>query len=161
MEIKTYVGAIRKAAAYVRARAPSLKPSVGVILGSGLAKAVPPLSGAVTIPYDRIPGFPRTTVAGHEGKLVLGRYRGLPAAVLQGRFHYYEGHSMEAIALPIRVLEGPVPPYRFPMHLCWHERTQDDPAVAAFRDVVVEALAARQPSRSARPPGRRTRAART
>lgn len=63
-------------------------------------------------------------------------------------------------ALPIRVLEGPVPPYRFPMHLCWHERTQEDPAVAAFRDVVVEALATSKPARTVSPRARRTRAAR-
>lgn len=105
MEIKTYVGSIRRAADYVRSRAPGFTPRVGVILGSGLSKAVPPLGGMETIPYSEIPGFPRTTVAGHAGKLVLGTYNKIPVAVMQGRFHYYEGHSMESIALPIRVLE--------------------------------------------------------
>lgn len=105
MEIKTYVGAIRKAADYLRNRAPRLKPRVGLILGSGLAKAVPNLRDAETIPYSQIPGFPRNTVPGHEGKMILGRWQNRAVMVMQGRFHYYEGHSMESIALPVRVME--------------------------------------------------------
>ncbi len=105
MEIKNYVGSIRKASDYVRSRAPGAKPKIGVILGSGLSKAVPHLERAVTIPYSDIPGYPRTTVAGHEGKLILGELGGRGVAIMQGRFHYYEGHSMESIALPVRVLE--------------------------------------------------------
>jgi purine-nucleoside phosphorylase len=105
MEIKTYVGSIRRAADYIRSRVPGVKPKVGIILGSGLSKAVPPLAAMETIPYSEIPGFPRTTVAGHEGKLLLGEFNKVPVAVMQGRFHYYEGHSMESIALPIRMLE--------------------------------------------------------
>jgi purine-nucleoside phosphorylase len=105
MEVKTYVGTIRRAADYVRSRAPSFKPEIGIILGSGLSKAVPPLAAMETIPYSQIPGFPRTTVSGHEGKLILGQYNRRSVAVMQGRFHYYEGHSMESIALPIRMLE--------------------------------------------------------
>jgi purine-nucleoside phosphorylase len=105
MEIKTYVGSIRRAADFVRARVPGAPPKVGIILGSGLSKAVPPLAAMETIPYSAIPGFPRTTVSGHEGKLLLGQYNKVPVAVMQGRFHYYEGHSMESIALPIRMLE--------------------------------------------------------
>lgn len=65
-----------------------------------------------------------------------------------------------ARALPIRILEGPAPPFRFPMHLCWHERTHHDPAVAAFRDVVIEALAERATARTARPKAGRSRAPR-
>src|SRR3989338_11249100 len=105
MEIKTYVGSIRKARDYIRSRVCGAAPQVGVILGSGLARCVPPLAGSVVIPYSRIPGFPRATVAGHAGKLILGRLGTTRVAVMQGRFHYYEGHSMESIALPVRVLE--------------------------------------------------------
>ncbi len=105
MQVKNYIGSIRRASSYVRSRAPRANPKFGVILGSGLAKAVPKLKKAVTIPYSDIPGFPRTTVPGHEGKLILGELDGRGVAVLQGRFHYYEGHSMESIALPVRVLE--------------------------------------------------------
>ena len=105
MAIKTYVALIGRASAYIRSRAPSINPRIGVILGSGLSKAVPLLSAQVIIPYRRIPGFPRTTVAGHEGKLILGKFGKIDVAVMQGRFHYYEGHAMESIAFPVRVLE--------------------------------------------------------
>jgi purine-nucleoside phosphorylase len=105
MKIKTYVTQIRAAASYIRKKAPDFRPDVGFILGSGLAKAVPPLEKARTIPYGEIPGFPRTTVPGHEGKLILGRAAGKNVVVMQGRFHYYEGHAMESIALPVRTLE--------------------------------------------------------
>jgi purine-nucleoside phosphorylase len=105
MKIKVYVNQIRSAAAHIRKHAPDFRPDVGFILGSGLAKAVPPLDKARMIPYNEIPGFPRTTVPGHEGKLILGRSGGKNVAVMQGRFHYYEGHAMESIALPVRTLE--------------------------------------------------------
>lgn len=105
MEIKTYVGSIRRAADFIRSRVPSANPRIGLILGSGLSKAVPPLAAMEVIPYSEIPGFPRTTVAGHEGKLILGEFQKTRVAVMQGRFHYYEGHSMESITLPVRVLE--------------------------------------------------------
>lgn len=105
MKIKVYVNQIRAAAAFIRKKAPDFRPDVGFILGSGLAKAVPPLEKARTIPYNEIPGFPRTTVPGHEGKLIFGRSGGKNVAVMQGRFHYYEGHAMESIALPVRTLE--------------------------------------------------------
>jgi purine-nucleoside phosphorylase len=105
MKIKIYVNQIRAAAAYIRKQAPDFKPEVGFILGSGLAKAVPDLEKIRTIPYNDIPGFPRTTVPGHEGKLIFGRSGGKSVVVMQGRFHYYEGHAMESIALPVRTLE--------------------------------------------------------
>ncbi|MDE2511931.1 MAG: purine-nucleoside phosphorylase [Elusimicrobia bacterium] len=105
MKIKVYVNQIRAAASFIRKKAPDFKPDVGFILGSGLAKAVPPLDKARTIPYNDIPGFPRTTVPGHEGKLIFGRSGGKNVIVMQGRFHYYEGHAMESIALPVRTLE--------------------------------------------------------
>jgi purine-nucleoside phosphorylase len=105
MKIKIYVNQIRAAAAYIRKKAPNFTPDVGFILGSGLAKAVPPLDKARTLPYNDIPGFPRTTVPGHEGKLIFGRSGGKNVIVMQGRFHYYEGHAMESIALPVRTLE--------------------------------------------------------
>ncbi len=105
MKINLYIGAIRKAAAFIKARAPGFTPDIGFVLGSGLAKAVPPLLKTLTIPYRDIPGFPRTTVPGHEGKLILGHADGRSVAVMQGRFHYYEGHAMESIALPVRALE--------------------------------------------------------
>lgn len=105
MKIKIYVNQIRAAAHYIRKKAPEFRPDVGFILGSGLAKAVPALEKTRVIPYNEIPNFPRTTVPGHEGKLVIGRAHGKTVVVMQGRFHYYEGHAMESIALPVRTLE--------------------------------------------------------
>ena len=105
MKIKLYINLIRKAASFIKKKAPGFRPDIGFILGSGLAKAVPNMERALTIPYRDIPGFPRTTVPGHEGKLILGRAAGRSVAVMQGRFHYYEGHAMESIALPVRALE--------------------------------------------------------
>ena len=105
MKIKVYVKQIRSAAAHIKKQVPDFRPDVGFILGSGLAKAVPPIEKTRIIPYNDIPGFPRTTVPGHEGKLILGRSAGKNVAVMQGRFHYYEGHAMESIALPVRTLE--------------------------------------------------------
>lgn len=105
MKIKAYVQQIRAAAAYIRRQVPDFRPDAGFILGSGLANAVPPLDKARVIPYGDIPAFPRATVPGHEGKLILGRASGKSVAVMQGRFHYYEGHAMESIALPVRALE--------------------------------------------------------
>ncbi|MBI5208977.1 MAG: purine-nucleoside phosphorylase [Elusimicrobia bacterium] len=105
MKIERYVGSIREAAAFIKKRVPGVQCQVGLILGSGLSDAVPGLEGMKVIPYTAIPHFPRTTVAGHEGKFIFGRYLGKNMAVMQGRFHYYEGHSMESIALPVRVME--------------------------------------------------------
>ncbi len=59
----------------------------------------------MTIPYENIPHFPRPTVAGHHGKVILGRLQGAPVLMLQGRFHYYEGHDLETVTFPVRVLQ--------------------------------------------------------
>ncbi len=80
-------------------------PRVGVVLGSGLGELADRVAGAVAIPYARIPHFPEATVAGHAGNLVVGRLAGVPAVVLQGRFHYYEGHDLAVVTFPIRVLQ--------------------------------------------------------
>lgn len=104
MQVQTYVHSIRRAADFVKAKT-RIRPSIAVVLGSGLSSSVPSLKDATTIPYSEIPNFPRTTVAGHAGKLIVGRLGKAGVAVLQGRFHYYEGHSMESIALPTRMLE--------------------------------------------------------
>jgi purine-nucleoside phosphorylase len=73
-----------------------------VVLGSGLGAFGDGLQNAVRIPYEQIPGFARSTVEGHSGQLVLGEIGGVPVAVQQGRFHYYEGHDMERVITPVR-----------------------------------------------------------
>lgn len=81
------------------------RPTVGLVLGSGLSD----LAGAVESPsivdYADIPHFPLSTVAGHAGRLVIGQLAGTPVCVMQGRFHYYEGYSLQQTTLPIRVMQ--------------------------------------------------------
>ena len=79
-------------------------PKVAIVLGSGLGVLADRLADATTIPYDLIPHFPRPTVAGHLGNVLMGRLAGVPTLLLQGRFHYYEGHDLEAVTFPVRVL---------------------------------------------------------
>jgi purine-nucleoside phosphorylase len=87
----------------VRARAAE-PPRGAIVLGSGLGDVADDLENATSIPYAELPGFPRSTVAGHEGRLVLGRLASVPVAVLQGRAHAYEGVPAWQVALPVRVL---------------------------------------------------------
>ncbi|HEY5381621.1 MAG TPA: purine-nucleoside phosphorylase [Acidobacteriaceae bacterium] len=81
-----------------------IKPTLGIILGSGLGGFASQVEHATTIPYSEIPNFPRSTVEGHEGKLVLGNIGDIPVAVMQGRVHAYEGYSMAEVTFPMRVL---------------------------------------------------------
>ena len=79
---------------------------LGVILGSGLGGYADNLADAVRIPYQDIPHFPASSVAGHAGVLVAGRLHGKPTVLLQGRVHYYEGHDPDAVIFPARLLHG-------------------------------------------------------
>jgi len=82
------------------------RPTIGVICGSGLGGLVNNVEEKYSIDYADIPGFPVSTVAGHAGKLVFGKLGGQVIVCLQGRFHFYEGHSMHKCALPVRVMAG-------------------------------------------------------
>lgn len=84
----------------------SFRPRLGLILGSGLGGIADAIQPLVTIPYQAIPGFPRPTVAGHDGSLVLGWLGGLPIACLRGRVHGYEGKGFADLATAIRTLKG-------------------------------------------------------
>jgi purine-nucleoside phosphorylase len=77
---------------------------VGVILGSGLGPVAEELEDPTVIPYTEIPHFHGTSVEGHAGRMILGLYHGMPAVFLQGRFHVYEGYSMEEVVLPTRTV---------------------------------------------------------
>ena len=94
---------IRAAADHILSRV-SLRPTVGMVLGSGLGDFADTLEDAVSIPYCQIPYFPTPTVPGHAGALVFGRKQGKDVVVLQGRIHYYEGLRQRELTLPIRVL---------------------------------------------------------
>jgi purine-nucleoside phosphorylase len=93
-----------EAAEAIRAACPEV-PRIGVVLGSGLNELAGRLPDGVTIPYERIPHFPRPTVAGHQGMVIVGNLSGSPVLMLQGRFHYYEGHDLETVTFPVRVLQ--------------------------------------------------------
>ena len=80
------------------------KPQVGIVLGSGLGVFVDQIENKTIIPYNDIPFFRKTTVEGHEGRLILGKVRGVEVAVLQGRLHCYEGLPMEEVVFPVRLL---------------------------------------------------------
>ena len=94
---------ITAAAEYILSQT-ELRPTIGLVLGSGLGDYADGLEDAVSIPFSQIPNFPVPTVPGHSGALVLGRKQGREVVVLQGRIHYYEGLPMQEITLPIRVL---------------------------------------------------------
>lgn len=80
-------------------------PESGVILGSGLSGLADAITVSHAIAYKDIPDFPVSTVEGHPGKLIFGTLGGKPVVVMQGRFHYYEGWSMEEVVLPVRVMK--------------------------------------------------------
>lgn len=82
----------------------TFKPLAGLVLGSGLGELDLPLEAPLRIPYTEVPHFPRSTAPGHRGVLLLGGLKGVPVAVLHGRFHYYEGYSASEITFPVRVL---------------------------------------------------------
>jgi purine-nucleoside phosphorylase len=90
---------LQETVAFVKSRC-ALEPTVGVILGSGLGRLVDRIEGRVGIAYADIPHFPVPTVAGHAGELVLGRIGNTVVMALQGRFHFYEGHTMQTVAYP-------------------------------------------------------------
>ena len=100
MELENKINA---AARYILSQV-SLRPTVGMVLGSGLGDFADTLEDPIRIPYSQIPNFPVPTIAGHAGALVFGKKQGKDVVVLQGRIHYYEGLSQKEITLPIRVL---------------------------------------------------------
>ncbi|MFG6114447.1 purine-nucleoside phosphorylase [Halobacillus sp. MO56] len=83
----------------------SQQPTVGLILGSGLGVLADEIKDPVIIPYGEIPHFPESTVSGHKGQLVIGELEGRQVIAMQGRFHYYEGYSMQQVTFPVRVMK--------------------------------------------------------
>ena len=81
-----------------------LRPKIALVLGSGLGAFADELTASVKIPYEKIPGFPRSTAVGHAGRLVIGNTGGIAVAAMQGRVHAYEGYSAHEVGFPMRVL---------------------------------------------------------
>jgi purine-nucleoside phosphorylase len=91
-----------RAAKFILAKT-KLRPTIAVVLGSGLGAFADELAGATRIPYEKIPGFPRSTAIGHAGRLVIGKVGPVVVAAMQGRVHLYEGYSVQDVAFPMRV----------------------------------------------------------
>jgi purine-nucleoside phosphorylase len=95
--------ALAETAAQAVLQRTSVRPRIGLVLGSGLGGFADSLTDATRIPYGEIPAFPRSTAIGHAGQLVIGKSAAVPVAVMQGRVHLYEGYSAYEVALPMRV----------------------------------------------------------
>ena len=94
---------LQETADFIRSKC-NIKPKVGIILGSGLGTFADQLDIKAAIPYNQIPHFKQTSVEGHKGQLILAEIQGVPVACLQGRIHYYEGHTMSEVVFPTRTL---------------------------------------------------------
>ncbi|MCB0618152.1 MAG: purine-nucleoside phosphorylase [Saprospiraceae bacterium] len=94
---------IQETVTYIR-RHTKIRPKYGIILGTGLGNLVDDMEIDAELPYLEIPHFPVSTVQSHKGKLVLGTLSGQPVVAMAGRFHYYEGYSMQQVTFPVRVM---------------------------------------------------------
>ncbi|MFO0660454.1 MAG: purine-nucleoside phosphorylase [Polyangiaceae bacterium] len=94
---------LRKASEHVLA-ATSLRPRIGLVLGSGLGGFADSLEGSTSLPYAEIPGMPTVSIAGHAGRLVVGNVHGVSVACLQGRVHLYEGHGTDIATFGVQLL---------------------------------------------------------
>ena len=88
---------------YISGRAP-FRPEVGIILGSGLGALADRIENPTRIPYTEIPEFPQSTVEGHKGELIFGEISGKKVLAVNGRFHYYEGYTMNQVVAPVRIM---------------------------------------------------------
>lgn len=96
---------IEKSLEYIVGQLDGFKPEVGMILGSGLGILADEIENKIEISYNDIPNFPKSTVAGHKGQLVIGELEGKKVIAMQGRFHYYEGYKMQDVTMPVRVMK--------------------------------------------------------
>jgi purine-nucleoside phosphorylase len=96
---------IQESAAFLRSKT-TVQPKIGIILGSGLGGLVNDIVSPQAIDYQEIPHFPVSTVKGHAGKLIFGQLAGTNVVAMAGRFHYYEGYSMQQLTFPVRVMKA-------------------------------------------------------
>jgi len=95
---------IKGAVAYINEKIATI-PKVGIILGSGIGDLANEIDAEIIIPYNEIPNFPVSTVKGHLGQLIFGKLNGVNVVAMHGRFHYYEGYTMQEVTLPVRVMK--------------------------------------------------------
>nr|MDQ3387873.1 purine-nucleoside phosphorylase [Gemmatimonadota bacterium] len=98
-------GRIDEAVAAIRARS-ALRPRVAIIIGTGLGRLAERIEVETEVPYTQIPHFPLSTVETHAGRLLLGELAGKPVVAMQGRFHRYEGYSLQQVTFPVRVMRA-------------------------------------------------------
>jgi purine-nucleoside phosphorylase len=103
ISIKDYINKVDETVRFLKEKI-KRKPSVVIILGTGLGGLIESIEVDTLLPYEQIPHFPRSTVEGHQGNLIFGKLKGKDVAVLQGRFHYYEGYSTRELTFPLRTL---------------------------------------------------------
>ncbi len=108
--MKNFRQRVEEAVQWLQARI-DFSPEVILVLGTGLGSLADLIEDGHAFPYERIPNFPRSTVTSHAGNLIFARLSGMKTAILQGRFHYYEGYSTRELTLPIRVLSQLGPRY--------------------------------------------------
>ncbi len=96
---------IRETASFIKSRV-GVIPNIAIILGTGLGELVHEITDKKEMPYEGIPNFPLSTVEGHTGKLIFGKLGGKDVIAMQGRFHYYEGYTMQEVTFPIRVFQA-------------------------------------------------------
>lgn len=96
--------AFKNSASYILSKT-TLRPKIGIILGTGLGNLAQAISIDTRLDYSEIPDFPVSTVKGHQGKLLIGTINGVEVMVMQGRFHFYEGYDMQRVAYPVRVMK--------------------------------------------------------
>jgi purine-nucleoside phosphorylase len=95
---------IAETVSYINSKT-SFTPEFGIILGTGLGALAKEIKPEIVLPYDSIPNFPVSTVESHHGKLIFGHLDGKKVVAMQGRFHYYEGYTMQQITFPVRVMK--------------------------------------------------------
>lgn len=100
-----YIEKISNSIKYIKTKSKEV-PDIGLVLGSGLGSLGDKINNPIAIEYKDIPNFPVSTVEGHKGRLILGQLGNKNVIAMQGRFHYYEGYSLEDVVFPIRVMVG-------------------------------------------------------
>ncbi|MBR1387915.1 MAG: purine-nucleoside phosphorylase [Alloprevotella sp.] len=103
MDINQYVSQVKETASWILAHT-SLRPKIGIVLGTGLGHLAEEIEVVDAFPYNDIPNFPISTVEGHSGRLLFGHLGGKDVMALEGRFHYYEGYTMQQVTFPERVM---------------------------------------------------------
>jgi purine-nucleoside phosphorylase len=96
---------IQEATDFIKSQTGSFQPEAGIILGTGLGRLVNEIAIEHTIDYGTIPHFPVSTVESHQGRLIFGMLNGKRVVAMQGRFHFYEGYSMQQVVFPVRVMK--------------------------------------------------------